>query len=626
MYDFEAKRRQILDRVEILTLVGEHVALRRSGKRFVGLCPFHTEKTPSFSVVPEMGIFKCFGCGKGGDIFSFVQFRENIPFMDAMRFLADRAGLSLDEPRHPSGVASLENVSRVDIAKANAWAAGYFRSNLKTPEGGFAKQYLHNRGFSDQTIDQFGLGFSGSAESSLRQAAASAGFSPLVLEASDLIRRGESGSYYETFRNRLMFPIRDAGDRIIGFGGRTLGDDKAKYLNTRQNALFDKGRNLFGIELARQSIVKSGRAILVEGYTDCMACHQAGFTETVASLGTALTEAHVDLLRRYAGEVVLVFDSDQAGIDAADRALRVALPRSITVRLARVPEGKDPGEFLTGPESAHRFMDLLKGAEEALEFTWHQTWRRYHAPTTDSRRREAILDFIRMVSEASQAQALDPIRKGLLVNQVAHLLGMDRAEIVRLIASQPGKRSAPTLDSAKSGPVARVRDAQQSAWVCFLEVLLNEPGLLSSLENWPDPARIIDARDRRIAEWLFECSRSFGEFALVDVLAHARDGDDAARIAELAGRGDARGNYEETFRAALVRLQQSGQTEVLDNARRNLLETPASKGNELIVADGVRRHRHFGPMRLVRRVVAQSNEKSTAATEVPLEKSNSEPL
>ncbi len=628
MLDFEAKKRQILDRVDILALVGEQVALKRSGKRWVGLCPFHTEKSPSFSVSPDMGIFKCFGCGKGGDIFSFIQFRENVPFMESMRFLADRAGVTLDEPNPKGSATAVESVTRLDIGKACAWALTFFRTNLTANGGEPARQYLAGRGFLESTIEQFGLGLAFDGGPSLREAGARAGFSPLVLEAADLLRRDDSGRHYETFRNRLMFPIRDSSNRVIGFGGRTLADDKAKYLNTRQNALFDKGRNLFGIDLARQSIVERERAIVVEGYTDCMACHQAGFTETVASLGTALTEAHVDLLRRYAGEMVLVFDSDKAGIEAADRALRVALPRSITVRLARVPEGKDPGDFLTGPESASRFMDLLKGAVEALEFTWRQTWARYHAPTSDTQRQEAVLDFVRMVCESAKAEALDAIRKGLLVNQLAHLLRLDRAEVVRLMASQPARRATGQIEIPRNAdPALAPRDAEQGAWVHLLEVLLNEPGLLGSLDEWPDTVRITDARDRRIAEWIFECARTFGEFALADVLACVQDGDDAARVAELAAHGQAVGNYESSFQVALDRLRQSGATLKLNSARRKLLETPQNAGDELeIYADGVRRHRHFGPMRLVRQAAGRSIESMTATTQVPFNQSNSETL
>lgn len=624
LFDFEAKKRQILDRVDILALVGEQVALKRSGKRWVGLCPFHTEKSPSFSVAPDLGIFKCFGCGKGGDIFSFVQLRENVSFMESMRLLADRAGVSLEEPKAKSSHSPSADVSRHDIGKVCAWAQTFFRTNLQGDVGREARQYLLSRGFQEDIVERFTLGLATDQCLSIQAGANRAGFSPVLLEAADLLRRNETGQIYETFRNRLMFPIRDAGNRVIGFGGRTLVEDKAKYLNTRQNALFDKGKSLFGIDLARQSIVDRGRAVVVEGYTDCMACHQAGFTETVASLGTALTEAHVDLIRRYAGEMILVFDSDQAGVDAADRALRVALPRSITVRLARVPEGKDPGEFLTGPESTQRFIELLKGAVDALEFTWRQTWARYHAPTSNARRQEAVLDFVRMVCDAANADALDAIRKGLLVNQLAHLLRLDRAEVAVLMASQVAKTKshAKSLSQPEPVPVS----AEQGAWVRLLEILLNEPGLLGTLENWPDPRGIADLRDRRIASWVFDCARSFGEFSLRDVLAQAQDGEDAARVAELAVRGQQLGNFQASFQASIERLEQREAEGKLEQARSALLQAPQPEGDELeIYAEGVSRHRHFGPRRLVRLAV-QLTDHETATTMESLHSSDAETL
>jgi hypothetical protein len=235
-----------------------------------------------------------------------------------------------------------------------------------------------------------------------------------------------------------------------------------------------------------------------------------------------------------------------------------------------------------------------------------------------------------MVCEIAKAEALDAIRKGLLVNQLAHLLRLDRAEVVRLMATQPARRATEqTGVSTNAEPVSTPRDAEQGAWVHLLEILLNEPGLLGSLSEWPDVGTIADARDRRIAEWIFECARKFGEFTLADVLARAQDGDDAARVAELAAHGQAVGNYEMSFQVALERLRQSGATLKLDSARRRLLETPQGEGDQLeVYADGVRRHRHFGPMRLVRQAAGQSIENKTATTQIPfeIEKLNSETL
>ncbi|MCH8967155.1 MAG: DNA primase, partial [Planctomycetes bacterium] len=324
MHDFELKKRQITDRLDILAVASQHVRLKRSGRRWVGLCPFHSEKTPSFTVTPDLGLFKCFGCGKGGDLFSFVQMRENVPFGEAFRMLADRAGVELVAgPTERS-----QGPGRVDVAKVNEWALRFFRANLTSAElGKNARDYLRGRGFSDEIVERFELGLATDGAPAIKDAAKRAGFDAPLLLGADLVREGDSGGAYETFRNRLIFPIRDATGRVVGFGGRTLVDDRAKYLNTRQTVLFDKGRGLYGIHQARTAVQERGRAVVVEGYTDCLAAHQAGFTETVATLGTAMTESQVDLLRRDSDAIILRFDSDDAGEAAADRAIHVALPR-----------------------------------------------------------------------------------------------------------------------------------------------------------------------------------------------------------------------------------------------------------------------------------------------------------
>ena len=616
LLDFEQVKRQILDRVRIQDIVAEHVTLKRRGVRWVGLCPFHSEKTPSFTVSPERGLFKCFGCGKGGDVFSFVQLRENVSFMEAMRHLADRAGVEFRDPTQRTSAAPGEP-SRTDLAKVNAWALQFFRSNLLAESPGrAARDYLHGRGFTDATLERFGLGLATDGGPSLKSAAARAGFGDAMLVAADVLRKDEeTGRVYETFRSRLMFPIRDATGRVVGFGGRTLIDDKAKYLNTRQTALFDKGRNLYGIELAREAIASRRRAIVVEGYTDCMACHQAGFIETVATLGTALTDAHVDLLRRFGEEMVLLFDSDAAGEAAADRAIGLALPRCVKVRLARIPEGKDPSDFL-GRASAADFSDVLNGAVDALEFKWSKTQERFRADSSDVRRREAVLDFVRVVADAVSTAAVDAIQRGLLVNQIAHLLRIEREEVSRLMSrsrSPRGENARAATGGAVSQRSAAPRDEEQAVWTHMLEVLLNAPDLLSLVDHAPDLARIADPRDRRIATALFDARRDGGQVALADVLTRCHDPADAQRVTELVERGAARGNFEGTLRLALRRLGQTVRESAVENSKQRLLDaaatgdsSPAENDARQTLNDGVKEHRHFAPRRLVRRAVGGS--------------------
>ena len=608
MDDFELRKRQILDRVDILDVASEHVTLKRTGKRWVGLCPFHAEKTPSFTISPDLGLFKCFGCGRGGDLFSFVQLRENVSFGEAMRILADRAGVELQPSK-----GEARGPDRADLAKVNNWAMRFFQSKLKDENVGRpAREYLRSREFSDSVVERFSLGLATDEGLLLREAARRAGIDESLLLAADFVRQGDDGRLYDTFRNRLMFPIRDATGRVVGFGGRTLLDDRAKYLNTRQNALFDKGRGLYGIDLARNDISQRRRAVVVEGYTDCLAAHQAGLSETVATLGTALTESQVDLLRRYCDELILLFDSDEAGEAAADRAILVALPRCIAVKLARIPDGKDPSDYLSraGPEA---FSDVLNGAVDALEFKWSKTRARFSGGTSDASRREAILDFMRVVSEAAGSRAVDAIQRGLLANQVAHLLRIDPKEVHQLIARIQSQRrnepSGPPAGTGGPGPAAPL-DGEQAAWLQVLEVVLNEPGLLATVDGPLEPERIVDDRDRRIAEVVMGLRDELGKFCLADMLARCHEPADAERATELTQRGAARGNYESTLRLAVERLRRASRFRGVEQDARMLCESTSNgetsrgiRSHLETVGDGLKEHRHFAPRRLIRRAV-----------------------
>lgn len=619
MQDFEAKKRQILEHADLAEIVSAHVTLKRSGRRLVGLCPFHNEKTPSFTVTPEQGLFKCFGCGKGGDVFSFLQYRENISFMEAMRFLADRAGIDLGRvDRQASGS---DGATRGDLAKVNGWAADFFRASLTDETNGRGgREYLAGRGFEPRTIERFQLGIAPEGGSGMVEAAAKLGFSVNLLIAADLLRRDEeSGRTYETFRNRLMFPIRDSMNRVIGFGGRTLGEDRAKYLNTRQTALFDKGRSLYGVEAARSAIAETGQAVVVEGYTDCIACHQAGVVNVIATLGTALTEPHAQLLRRYCDELILLFDSDEAGVAAADRAIRVALPACIAVKLARIPDGKDPAEFLA-KHGANAFSDVLKAAVDALEFKWISTLRQFGGDASDAKRREAVLDFAGVVSEASSNAAIDAIQLGLIVNQVAHLLRMDRDEVRQLIQPRNARHVVSSrATSTASGPP---RDGESSAWATVLEVLVNEPGLVSLFGAVPDLGRIEDERDRRIATAVFEAAVDPDTYRLSDVLARCLDVADTQRVEQLARQGAERGNFEATLRVAIARLGAAAQNRAVDRSRERVLSGDAnsarangSNEDREKLSLGTKQHRHFAPRRLIRQAAAQQGRDMKDATE-----------
>jgi DNA primase len=380
-------------------------------------------------------------------------------------------------------------------------------------------------------------------------------------------------------------------------------DHKAKYLNTRQNDLFDKSRNLFAIDRARAAMQERKRAILVEGYTDCLAAHQAGFTETVATCGTAFTEAQVELIRRYCAEVVLLFDSDDAGEKAADRALQLAVPRHLAVRLARLPDGQDPCDFLAA-QPPERFREVIDAATDALEFKWQQLKTDFRAEQSDARRHEAVREFVRFVGEASSSGSMDAIQRGQLGTQVAQLLNLPPAEIQSLMnraARRPSKGArgdAPATDStAETGAFL------QNAWSILLGVILNEPGHCADVPVELDSSRIGDDRDRRITEIVRSLANTLGEFTIKDVIgACGEDPAVAVRIAELAERGERRGNYAATLEGALERIHRETKLRRSESAKEDWrgADDPEQARSALArLAEFSKEHRHYLPKRMI---------------------------
>ena len=315
---------EIKRRLDIVDVVGQTVDLKRAGKSFKGLCPFHAEKTPSFTVSPERGTFHCFGCGEGGDVFSFVQRRDNLDFREALQELANRAGVEL-ERGSASRPDPAERAERDRLHALLSAAADFYRAELAGPRGGNARAYVESRGLTAETIDAFGLGYAEPSGRALERHLLAAGFTHEEAVKAGALGQADDGRTYDGFRDPLVFPIRDAEGRAIGFGGRALrADQQPKYLNSPQTELFDKGANLYALDRAAAAIREARRAIVVEGYMDALVAHQHGFRNVVATLGTAIGERHIQILRRLASEVVLALDADAAGVRAAIRGFEVA--------------------------------------------------------------------------------------------------------------------------------------------------------------------------------------------------------------------------------------------------------------------------------------------------------------
>jgi len=359
--------RDIRARVDIATLIGAHVPLKKRGNDLVGLCPFHAEKTPSFHVHPDRGFFKCFGCGTGGDVITFVQKLENVPFADAVRMLAAKAGIELEaETPHAARARS----EREAMYEANRVAAAYFARMLAGERGAPARAYCDRRGFSPATIERFGLGYAPDSWSGLVGELEGNGIDLALAAKAGLVKSGQRG-YYDFYRNRLMIPTYSTTGEVVAFGGRTLGDGEPKYLNTATTLVYTKGHHLFALNLARRAAQGSRTMIVVEGYFDCIALHQAGYENAVAALGTSFTAEQAAELRKYAEFVFLCFDGDEAGSAAATKAVDVASKEiehtGSSVRIVLLPAGEDPDSFVR-TRGAKEFGELLDESKPALQF------------------------------------------------------------------------------------------------------------------------------------------------------------------------------------------------------------------------------------------------------------------
>ena len=365
---------EIKYRNDLGELAASYMQLKRRGRNLVGLCPFHGEKTPSFNIYTENGSFYCFGCGVGGDIITFVMKIENLDYMEAVKFLAERAGMSMPEDDYDDSVSKL----RTRIYEANREAARFFYAKLMSKEGAEGLAYLRNRGLADSTIRHFGLGFAPDERFALGNHLRSRGFTENEMIAANLVFKSRSGnSVLDRFYNRVMFPIIDVRGNVIAFGGRIMTDQKPKYLNTSDTLVFNKSFNLFSLNNAKNS--KSDSLILCEGYMDVISLNQAGFTNAVATLGTALTADQAALMKRYCKEVIICYDADEAGQKATARAIDILRKAGLVVKVISIPDGKDPDEFIRrhGDKGHAAFQNVLDNSGNDMEYRMQKLKSRY---------------------------------------------------------------------------------------------------------------------------------------------------------------------------------------------------------------------------------------------------------
>ena len=425
-------RERVLASTDIVRLIGEHVQLRPKGREFAGLCPFHDDKNPSMQVSPQKQIYKCFSCGAGGTAFDFVMGYHKLDFREALKMLADRAGIELTPFKPGKGGAAPDPQTsdrRKRLLAVNELALAFFQAQLQSPQGEQARSYLAKRGVSAEMIEQFQLGYAPHSWHALAEEVADKRFDKPAFEAAGLIANGNRG-LYDKLRHRLVFPISDDMGRAIAFGGRTLPGNElddptvdAKYLNSPETLLFNKSQTLYGLDLAKKAVIDAKTAVIVEGYTDVIACHQHDRRNVIAALGTAFTAEHATKLRRFCEKVVLVFDGDAAGHKAADRAVEVLLASEIDVAVVILPEGKDPDELLAQDGGEEAWDTLIESAPGAMVYLLAQFESDLDDTATMAGKQDAATAFLTRLARHDIA-AMPGIRRALVLARLAQLLHM----------------------------------------------------------------------------------------------------------------------------------------------------------------------------------------------------------
>lgn len=479
---------QVRDRADIVEIIGGYVELRRVGTQYKGLCPFHREKTPSFHVHPGRQGWHCFGCGKGGSVIDFVMGIEKLDFVPALELLGRRLGIEMPhrDPRAEAAGREQER-KREDLLTLTHWALGWFRANLRSDSCGVVAAYIARRGITPEMAEAFQLGASPDAWQSLLEAGQARGFSPELMLEAGLIIQSEGGRLYDRFRGRLIFPILDHLGRCLGFGGRIVVDDPEKklpkYINSNETPVYQKGRNLYGLYQAQEAITRRNRVLLVEGNIDCIMAHQGGFPETVASLGTALTEEQARLLRRYCRDVIFVYDGDEAGQKAMRRGGEILVKAGLNVRAAVLPSRHDPDSLLR-EEGADGFARLLEGAGDIFDYLMDISLPRDRPP--EILHRVTAMDAVAPLLEVIP----NPVEKQLRMETIGQRLGVERVVIEDYLARRV-KRPLPPAASVEFAPGAHPEQAEGADG--------GEPGTTS-----PSPTDVIPKMDLGVLRVIYE--------------------------------------------------------------------------------------------------------------------------
>lgn len=549
---------EIRSRNDIVDVISSYVRLTKKGSNYFGLCPFHSEKSPSFSVSPSKQIYYCFGCESGGNVIRFIQNYENYTFPEALKVLADRAGIEL-----PEVTFSEENKKQKDlktrILEINKEAGKFYYYQLRSQGGAVAMKYLTGRGLSQETIQKFGLGYAMSGQGLLYKYLKDKGFHDEELKQSGIFTFDEKRGVTDKFWSRVIFPIMDVNHRIIAFGGRTMGDGKPKYLNSPETAVFDKGRNLYGLNLARTSRKKN--LILCEGYMDVISLHQAGFNQAVASLGTALTEGQARLIKRYSEEVLLTYDSDEAGINAKLRAIPILRNAGLASRVIDLSPYKDPDEFIKNL-GTEEFEKRMEEAENGFFYTVRMIERKYNIkdPQDKTRFADEVAERLLMFT--------DGIERDNYTEGIAERYRMDVSALKKLVNKHALKAEGITLrEPTKSGIRDKNKagndDGNKKAQRMLLTWFIEQPGIYELAKGYISENDFAEGIYRNVAALLFE-QLEMGKIDPASILDKFNEEDEQNEVAKIFNTPL---DYTET-----VSEMERALKELLVNVRTNSIE------------------------------------------------------
>jgi DNA primase len=516
---------EVRSRNDIVDVVGQYVHLQKKGANYFGLCPFHNEKSPSFSVSPGKQMFYCFGCGEGGNVFSFLMKYDNLTFQEAVKALAERSGVSLPDADDSPQAKAMRDKRQV-LLDINKEAAKYYYYQLRQPNGQKGLQYFKERQLSDETMTQFGLGYSNITSNDLVLYLRKKGYSDSQIIEAGLASHDEKFGTHDKFWNRVMFPIQDANQKVIGFGGRVMGDGKPKYLNSPETMIFDKSRNLFGLNLAKNA--RAGYMIICEGYMDVIAMHQAGFNMAVASLGTAFTSGQAQILKRYTDEVILSYDSDEAGTKAALRGIGILKEAGLRGKVLNLKPYKDPDEFIKA-EGKEAFAQRIREAENPFFFEIRIMENQHNMSDPESK-----TDFHRAIAK-KLCEFEEAVERENYLEAVAAKYNIAKDDLKKLVVSYASQGGlVKPVERPKSG-IQTKKDPEETSRKpqrLLITWLADEPAVFPKVKKWISPEDFADDLYRSVATEMF-AGLDRGVFSPAAIIDHFTDEEEHKKVAEL---------------------------------------------------------------------------------------------